>query len=723
MTLPWRTPAALAFLLALTAGFYWQIAISRQYTWLENPDQALQVRPWLDYEARELHAGRLPLWDPYEWGGQSLIGQMQPGLANPLNWPLFAMPLVDGHIPIQTLHWYWVLIHWLAAAFTYWLCRDLGAGMLPSLFGGAVYALAGFLGHSITPQFLMGAVWIPVILLFFARLARGRRVVASAAWSGAALGAAFLGGHHNIPIYTSVVLGGLWAWQILANWRQPRIWLAAAVFGITAFLVAAVQILPAVEYGRQSLRWVGAPDALKWNDRIPYSIHAEYSLGASGIPGLVLPGLGKHANPFVGSVAVALALTAIWLGWRRWDVRMLAVVALGGLLLALGRDTPVHRVAYALIPMVEKARYPAMAIAICHAGIAALAALGLEMWRSAKARQPPLPAPSEPRPSGSGYDAPSEPGPAGAPSGSGCHCYLRAVPWWLTAFAATVSAYYVVCRLLHRPAYTEPLWPVILASLCLAALLRWGGPRGRPALVLGLFFVEALALPAPVQPRDGVPSGPGSYSRMIESQRDIADFLHRQPGWFRVEVDEDVVPYNFGDWYGIEQFGAYTASMPIAVHALLGHLEAPRLFGVAYRVARQPSNSSQVEVFQSRSGLKVYRDPRIAPPLWIERPAPSWCPPDQLHVALRTPERTVIEATAACPGLLVVGDPWFTGWRAWVDGRRTRIRQYQGVIRAVPVEAGAHRIEFRYQPGSVWWGGALSLLGVALAVILNLRSQ
>ena len=61
-----RTLAALAFLLALTVGFYRQLTLLPGYTWLENPDQALQVRPWLDYEARELHAGRLPLWDPYQ---------------------------------------------------------------------------------------------------------------------------------------------------------------------------------------------------------------------------------------------------------------------------------------------------------------------------------------------------------------------------------------------------------------------------------------------------------------------------------------------------------------------------------------------------------------------------------------------------------------------------------------------------------------------------------
>src|SRR5690349_19803416 len=79
----WRTAAALAFLFALTVAYYRQLTLESGYTWLENPDQALQVRPWFDYQARELHAGRLPFWDPYQVGGQSLIGQVQPGLANP----------------------------------------------------------------------------------------------------------------------------------------------------------------------------------------------------------------------------------------------------------------------------------------------------------------------------------------------------------------------------------------------------------------------------------------------------------------------------------------------------------------------------------------------------------------------------------------------------------------------------------------------------------------
>jgi hypothetical protein len=152
-------------LLLLTAGFYWKLTISREWTFLEGPDLANQVRPWLDFEAREFHAGRFPLWDPYEWAGHTLIGQVQPGIANPLNWILFAMPLRDGHIPVSTLHWYWVLIHWLGAAFCYALCRDLGAGYTASLLGGCVFALAGFLGHTDWPQILMSSVWVPLVLL------------------------------------------------------------------------------------------------------------------------------------------------------------------------------------------------------------------------------------------------------------------------------------------------------------------------------------------------------------------------------------------------------------------------------------------------------------------------------------------------------------------------------------------------------------------------------
>ena len=621
MTPRWRTLGALLVLLVLTAGFYWKLTISREWTFLEGSDLANVVRPWLDFEAREFHAGRFPLWNPYEWAGHTLIGQVQPGITNPLNWILFAMPLRDGHIPITTLHWYWVLIHWLGAVFCYALCRDLKAGYTASLLGGSVFALAGFLGHTDWPQILMSSIWVPLVLLFFARVARGRAAPSSAALCGAALGMAFLSGHHVVPTFTAVLLGAMWLVYIALGWRRPSRLGHAAIFTAVWLLVSAVQVLPAIEYARQSLRWAGAPEPLRWGQPVPYDVHAHYSLGWPSVGGIVLPGISLHANPHVGFVAVALALAALWYRRRDARVRWFGFVALGGLLLALGKDFPPYWLIYRFVPMVEKAREPAMAIVLCQVGIAVLAALGASLW---------------PR-------------------------------WWVAPLA------------------------------------------------LGLFLGEAVY----DAPRLARFDRPGSYTALIHGQADIAAFLKAQPGWFRVDFDDSDVPYNFGNLYGIEQFGGAGSSLPVRTHRLLGHAETPRLFGIRYRVSRQPSDPAQEEVFRSRSGLKVYRDSRIAEPLWTWRDTPC-AAPDRLRVVSRAPEVFVVEAELACPALVVVGDSYYPGWRARVDGERRPVQELDAV-RAVRAAAGRHVIEFRYRPASVYWGFGLTLLGFSIVAFFCLR--
>jgi hypothetical protein len=613
-------------LLLLTAGFYWKLTISREWTFLEGPDLANVVRPWLDFEAREFHAGRLPRWDPYEWGGHTLIGQVQPGITNPLNWVLFAMPLRDGHIPVSTLHWYWVLIHWLGAVFCYALCRDLGAGYVASIFGGCIFALAGFVGHTDWPQILMSSIWVPLVLLFFARVVRGIRASSSAALCGAALGIAFLSGHHVVPTFTAVLLGAMWVvYVVLPAGQVVRPVLLrlgdAGIFGAVWLLVSAVQVLPAIEYAKQSLRWAGAPEPLRWGQPVPYDVHAHYSLGWPSVGGIVVPGISLHANPHVGFVAVGLALAVLW--YRRRDpiVRWFGFVALGGLLLALGKDFPPYWLIYRFVPMVEKAREPAMAIVLCQAGIAVLAALGVGVFRG-----------------------------------------------------------------------------------------RWVGP-----LALAFFVAEAVY----DAPHLGRFDRPGSYTSMIQGQSDIAEFLKVQPGWFRVDFDDNDVSYNFGNLYGIEQFGGVGSSLPVRTHRMLGNAETPRLFGIRYRVARKPSDAAREEVFRSRSGLKVYRDGRIAEPLWTWRAAPCGTA-DRVRVVSRSPEAFVVEAVLACPGLVVAGDAYYPGWRAWVDGERRPVQELDAV-RAVRAGAGHHVIEFRYRPASVYRGLGLTLLGFGIVAFFYFR--
>ena len=618
-----RRLAAPAILLVLTASFYWKLTISREWTYLEGPDLANVVRPWLDFEAREFHAGRLPLWDPYEWAGHTLIGQVQPGITNPLNWVLFAMPLRDGHLPVLTLHWYWVLIHWLGALFCFALCRDLGAGYIASLLGGCIFALSGFVGHTDWPQILMCSIWMPLVLLFFARVARGQSADASSALGGAALGMAFLSGYHVVPTFTAVLLGAMWMVYVALDWRRLARWRHAAFFFSVWLMVSAAIVLPAIEYAKQSLRWAGAPEPLRWGQPVPFDVHAQYSLGWPSVAGIVLPGISLHANPHVGFAAVLLALAALWR--RRGDarVRWFAMVAVGGLLLALGKDFPLYWLIYRYVPMVEKAREPAMAIVLCQVGIAALAALGASMWRKA-----------------------------------------------------------------------------------------WIAP-----LALAVFLAEAVYDAAPLARFDRR----DSFASMMASQSDIAAFLKAQPGWYRVDFDDADVPYNFGDFYAIEQFGGAGSSLPIRTHELLGHAETPRIFGVRYRVTSKPPAAGQEEVFRSRSGVRVYRDARIGEALsaWREAPCAS---PDRFRMVSRAPEFVVVRAEMGCPGLVVVGDAFYRGWSARVDGVRRPVQEVDAV-RAVRTGAGLHTIEFRYRPASVYWGFGLTMLGFSITALLWVRSR
>jgi Bacterial membrane protein YfhO len=90
------------------------------------------------------------------------------------------------------------------------------------------------------------------------------------------------------------------------------------------------------------------------------------------------------------------------------------------------------------------------------------------------------------------------------------------------------------------------------------------------------------------------------------------------------------------------------------------------------------------------------------------------------------PERVVIRARSAGQGMLVLGDNYFPGWKAEVDGRSADIERVDYLFRGVRIGPGTHTIEFRYQPLSFrlgWIVSLLSLLGLVAVVAVGLRRR
>ncbi len=85
------------------------------------------------------------------------------------------------------------------------------------------------------------------------------------------------------------------------------------------------------------------------------------------------------------------------------------------------------------------------------------------------------------------------------------------------------------------------------------------------------------------------------------------------------------------------------------------------------------------------------------------------------------PNRLDIQVSSPADGWLVVSDAWYPGWRAWVDGKETRILRADYLFRAVAVPAGKHQVVLAYQPLSFWGGATLSLFSLLALIFVSMR--
>jgi hypothetical protein len=90
--------------------------------------------------------------------------------------------------------------------------------------------------------------------------------------------------------------------------------------------------------------------------------------------------------------------------------------------------------------------------------------------------------------------------------------------------------------------------------------------------------------------------------------------------------------------------------------------------------------------------------------------------PGEARITAYEAERVTVSTRGEGPALLVLTDSWFPGWEAEVDGRKAPIERVDYLIRGVPVPAGSHTVELRYEPITWRIGWIISL--VALVAIL-----
>ena len=91
---------------------------------------------------------------------------------------------------------------------------------------------------------------------------------------------------------------------------------------------------------------------------------------------------------------------------------------------------------------------------------------------------------------------------------------------------------------------------------------------------------------------------------------------------------------------------------------------------------------------------------------------------DRATVTEYEADRIRLETATGARGLLVLSEAYYPAWKAYVDGESVPLYAADHVLRAVPVPAGEHSVELRYESWSLRTGLAISLAAYLALLLL-----
>jgi hypothetical protein len=281
-------------------------------------------------------------------------------------------------------------------------------------------------------------------------------------------------------------------------------------------------------------------------------------------------------------------------------------------------------------------------------------------------------------------------------------------------------------------------------GLALAAAI-WISLGLRRQVSTGLWLVILLGLSlVDLEVMDHTLLVPRSSTMVLSQGEAAARYLAAQPGLFRVYSPSYSLPQQTAARYRLElvdgvdplQLQAYVSYMekasgvPITGYSVTLPPFANRnpaqdnaasvpdparlgMLNVRYVVSEFDLPVQGLELEATFGQTRVYRNQMALPRAWIQ---PADVMPGELirPVELEGWSANQISLTAEGPGLLVLSEITYPGWKAWVDGKPAQMEVVAGLLRGVILEPGLHRVVFGFQPMSVY----ISLVLVGLGVLL-----
>lgn len=739
-------------------------------------DLVFKLEPERRYAVEAVRAGRIPLWNPLNYCGSPFLASNLTSVFYPLRAIEYLFP---GPVAIA---WVQLAKGLLAGIGAYLFSRRvLRVSFWPAAVGAALWPNVGFLvlwaGFTLSQ---VGAHLPWVLLAVDGTVRKPRSLWPLALAAGVAL--LLLSGHATTAAHVLLAAGLFGLFRIAdahglqgALGRRGLAALGALALGAgIGFLLSGPQTLPSLEYASESWR-IEQREAGR---------HESPPVGLAALPAVVMPYidgssqrhtvLTVHGNRLESSPAAYAGMLALLLlaplGFALGRLRHFQWFWLALWFLGLSQllDVPVLRSLFEL-PFLNTLRnnrlvllsaWSTVAMAVTGLEllvrgefvwrrwfalpIALLAVLiGLCLWR---AGSPPeiLQQAGELLRAGKSWGRP----PLDTPEG------LERVTHWFSRVALGYAALAAACLVLWfklRGPWSRTRQPALVLGLCALAEATLAGYDVNVQSAPELYYprvpvLERLAqlpagricgvrsLPASLNLVCGLPDVRGfdaaDPARMVELLRLFPNPEAPPPSdYAALQCWFPRVPHGLIDLLGLRYLLVYGRPSPAALFCDGGSwirevsTALPRPF-----FARRGELVNDKQQRLRRLSDPAF-DPREVVLLESDEPLPLDRFPAEgtARIALDEPERVVIELDVRVSGWLVLSDRWTEGWRAQVDGVEQKLLCADHAFRAVHVEPGMKRLEFRYVPRG-WRQGWLaagigSLLGLGWFLCVRRRGN
>jgi hypothetical protein len=757
-----KTAGAISLLLLFSILFLWPLPGGY---FPASGDLADVFLPLEFFYHREIRAGRFPLWSPWVGEGYPVYASAQLGF-----WSIFLFPY--HFLPPPTALALAYVSACSASAVAMFLLLRRWYATIPSLLGGAVFAFSGWVAAHLTHLNILFALPFLPLLIWQAEVYLSSPRPSRWLIAATVLGIAILSGQPQIVAYIILVWLFWLSWGAITHYGW-HFWLkqllpGIVIAGLLAGGLAAVQLLPLAELTQQSVRGAGleAGRAYQYSllphQWITFVFPNFYDYGDRYFG----PRLAVENGLYLGLIPLWLALTAGWLRRQNWPEKAWNVLALLGLLLALGWASPLRLIM--LPPTLGFFTAPARWSLLTIFALSALSAAGLQLLHSHERRF---------------YRS-------GAVflllllllalAGT---FLLRPATWW-----QPVARFVVQKWVLPHPAHVLPesyyltKFNSLLTKFSLAGTSLWHWRTLLPLLTLALalsilyfknrlpadffarknlptFFlllamvdlisatrgwqvwvpVEKLINPPPTVHLLHLIQQQGRLTRIfsIRPPTDSGKIFtnpHPQPAQLRSQERLLLLPARHSIWQLAST--TWNAALPLSAQwkaeeelSRLRVAERGRWFtqhGITHILVSPHQAPHHVPPsFRLITTVNAEEEPPASVQIWENSfPAPRFFlshPKAKIKLRQETPQRLSWTVSTPEPSWFFLRDSYYPGWHAWLNDKPVSLKRSREGHYAVYLPAGKHSLRLEYRPLSWKRGWRLSLLSLLLIFLLTLK--